>query len=92
MTKEVSIHCENLTKSYGSATALAGLSFKVSKGEIFGFIGPDGSGKTSLFRILATLLLPDNGTASVEGLDVVKNYKKLRQILGYMPGDRKSVV
>ncbi|GAP44079.1 ABC-type multidrug transport system, ATPase component [Lentimicrobium saccharophilum] len=86
MTKEVSIDCENLTKNYASATALAGISFKVSKGEIFGFIGPDGAGKTSLFRILATLLLPDNGTASVEGLDVVKDYRKLRQILGYMPG------
>lgn len=86
MATEVSIHCENLTKTYGSVTALAGISFKVSKGEIFGFIGPDGAGKTSLFRILATLLLPDNGTASVEGLDVVNDYKKLRHLLGYMPG------
>jgi ABC-type multidrug transport system ATPase subunit len=58
----------------------------VPKGELFGFIGPDGAGKTTLFRILATLVLADEGSASVEGFDVVKNFKKIRKILGYMPG------
>ena len=66
--------------------ALDDVSFEVAKGELFGFIGPDGAGKTTLFRILATLVLPDAGMASVEGLDVVKDFKKIRKILGYMPG------
>jgi ABC-type multidrug transport system ATPase subunit len=66
--------------------ALDDVSFEVPKGELFGFIGPDGAGKTTLFRILATLVLADEGSASVEGLDVVKDYKKIRKILGYMPG------
>lgn len=66
--------------------ALDRVSFEVPKGELFGFIGPDGAGKTTLFRILATLVLPDEGLASVEGFDVVKDFKKIRKILGYMPG------
>jgi len=66
--------------------ALDNVSFEVPKGELFGFIGPDGAGKTTLFRILATLVLPDEGKASVEGFDVVKDFKKIRKILGYMPG------
>jgi ABC-type multidrug transport system ATPase subunit len=66
--------------------ALDDVSFEVPKGELFGFIGPDGAGKTTLFRILATLLLPDEGSASVEGIDVVKDFKKIRKLLGYMPG------
>ena len=66
--------------------ALDDVSFEVPKGELFGFIGPDGAGKTTLFRILATLVLPDEGTAFVEGFDVVKDYKKIRRLLGYMPG------
>ena len=77
---------KNISRSYGTVKALSDVSFEVPKGELFGFIGPDGSGKTTLFRILATLVLPDEGTASVEGLDVVKDYKKIRKILGYMPG------
>jgi ABC-2 type transport system ATP-binding protein len=81
-----SIIVSNISRSYGSVKALDKISFEVPKGELFGFIGPDGAGKTTLFRILATLLLPDEGTASVEGLDVVADYKKIRRILGYMPG------
>ena len=76
----------NISRSYGSVKALDNISFTVSRGELFGFIGPDGAGKTSLFRILATLLLPDEGTAAVEGFDVVKDFKKIRKIIGYMPG------
>jgi ABC-type multidrug transport system ATPase subunit len=66
--------------------ALKNLSFNVNKGEIYGIIGPDGAGKTTLFRILTTLMLADSGTATVAGLDVVKDYKKIRNIIGYMPG------
>jgi ABC-type multidrug transport system ATPase subunit len=77
---------ENISKSYNKIPALNNISFSVDKGEIFGFIGPDGAGKTSLFRILVTLLLPDEGKASVAGLDVVKDYKKIRKQVGYMPG------
>jgi ABC-type multidrug transport system ATPase subunit len=81
-----SIIVTNISRSYGTVKALSDVSFEVPKGELFGFIGPDGAGKTTLFRILATLVLPDEGTASVEGLDVVKDYKKIRKLLGYMPG------
>ena len=63
-----------------------GISLNVREGEIYGIIGPDGAGKTSLFRILATLLLPDGGRATVDGLDVVKDYRELRRRIGYMPG------
>jgi ABC-type multidrug transport system ATPase subunit len=73
-------------KAYGQVKALSGLSFEVRPGELFGFIGPDGAGKTTLFRILTTLLMPDAGTALVDGLDVVKDYKAIRKIVGYMPG------
>jgi ABC-type multidrug transport system ATPase subunit len=66
--------------------ALKGISFAVEKGEIFGLIGPDGAGKTSLFRILTTLLLAESGKASVDGFDVVKDYKEIRNRVGYMPG------
>jgi len=66
--------------------ALKGISFSVDKGEIFGIIGPDGAGKTSLFRILTTLLLAESGNASVDGFDVVKDYKEIRNRVGYMPG------
>ena len=84
------VSIKNIVKRYGSkknvVEALKGISFEVNKGELFGIIGPDGAGKTSLFRILTTLLLADSGTASVNGLDVVKDYKKIRQRVGYMPG------
>jgi len=81
-----SIDVRNVTKSYGKVEALKDISFSVRKGELFGFIGPDGAGKTTLFRILTTLLLADKGTVEVESLNVVKNYRQIRQIIGYMPG------
>ena len=82
------VSVENLKMSYdkGRLQALKGVSFDVGEGEIFGLIGPDGAGKTSLFRILTTLLLADSGTAVVDGMDVVKDYKKIRRHIGYMPG------
>lgn len=80
------IEVQQISKSYDTLQALDNLSFQVEKGEIFGLIGPDGAGKTTLFRILATLLLPDKGHTRICGLDGVKDYKKIRQILGYMPG------
>jgi len=81
-----SVKVENLIKSFGETTALNNISFEVGNGELFGFIGPDGSGKTTLFRILTSLLIPDRGNAYVEGFDVVKEYRKIRSICGYMPG------
>ncbi|WP_164111859.1 MULTISPECIES: ABC transporter ATP-binding protein [Sphingobacterium] len=77
-----------ISKSYnkGAVQAVKGISFEVGKGELFGLIGPDGAGKTSIFRILTTLLLPDAGTASISGLDVVNDYKIIRKRVGYMPG------
>ncbi|GAB1404399.1 hypothetical protein MASR1M74_15780 [Lentimicrobium sp.] len=81
----IAITGRRLTKSYGSHMAMNGLDFDIYKGEIFGFIGPDGAGKTSLFRILTTLMLPDTGKATVAGMDVVTQYRQLRLILGYMP-------
>ena len=76
----------DLTKSYGRIEALRGVSFDAQRGEIFGIIGPDGAGKTTLFRILTTLLLPDSGRATVDGLDVAADYKQIRRRVGYMPG------
>lgn len=88
--KQNSVVVNNLVKLYGkkkeTVKALQGISFDVEHGEIFGIIGPDGAGKTSLFRILTTLLLPDEGNATVDGLDVVKDYKEIRNRVGYMPG------
>lgn len=82
------IEVKDLYKSYakGKVNALNGITFSVEDGEIFGVIGPDGAGKSSLFRILASLLLPDSGIAVMNGHDVVKDYRKVRQIIGYMPG------
>jgi ABC-type multidrug transport system ATPase subunit len=74
------------TYNQNSVLAVNDVSFSVNKGELFGLIGPDGAGKTSIFRILTTLLLPDGGTAGVNGLDVVKDYKEIRKRIGYMPG------
>ena len=79
------IKVTDLSKSYGNVCALNNVSFEVGKGEIFGLIGPDGAGKTTLFRILTTLLLPDEGTAIVDGCDTVKDMKRIRQNVGYMP-------
>ena len=80
------IEVKNISKSYGQVQALSDVSFSVNKGEVFGLIGPDGAGKTSLFRILCTLLLPDEGTATVEGFDVVNQMMEIRKRVGYMPG------
>jgi len=80
------VRVEKIEKSYGKVKALSEISFDVPEGEIFGFIGPDGAGKSTLFRILTTLILPDQGKAIVDGLDVVKDYRKVRLITGYMPG------
>ncbi len=84
------VSISNIIKRYGTkkavTTALHGISFDVQQGELFGLIGPDGAGKTSLFRILTTLLLAEEGTATVDGFDVVKDYKEIRKRVGYMPG------
>lgn len=80
------IQVNHISKRYATIEALKDVSFAVGKGEIFGLIGPDGAGKTTLFRILATLLLPDEGTATVCGLNVVDDYRQLRKCIGYMPG------
>jgi ABC-2 type transport system ATP-binding protein len=78
---------KHLSKFYGKdKQAVNDVSFSVNKGEIFGLIGPDGAGKTSIFRMLTTLLLPDGGEATVDGMDIVKDYKRIRQQIGYMPG------
>ncbi|MBV6441538.1 MAG: putative multidrug ABC transporter ATP-binding protein YbhF [Saprospiraceae bacterium] len=80
------IEAKILSKSYGKVQAIKNINLSVNEGEIFGLIGPDGAGKTTLFRILTSLLLPDSGSATVAGLDVVKDYKQLRTAIGYMPG------
>lgn len=81
---------ENIVKKYqvekSEVIALKGVSLEVSKGELFGIVGPDGAGKTSLFRVLTTLLLAESGQASIEGYDVVNEYKTIRKKIGYMPG------
>lgn len=77
---------QHISKSYGTIPALQDITLDIQPGELFGLIGPDGAGKTSLFRILTTLLLADSGTASVCGLDVVHGYKEIRNRVGYMPG------
>ena len=85
-----SVIAENIVKRYSTkkatVEALHGISFQVEKGELFGLIGPDGAGKTSLFRIFTTLLLPSEGKATVDGMDVVKDFKLIRNRVGYMPG------
>ncbi|WP_346856093.1 ABC transporter ATP-binding protein [uncultured Draconibacterium sp.] len=89
-----SVSCQNITKRYkksatpekDNAAALNDISFNVNHGELFGIIGPDGAGKTTLFRILTTLILADSGTVSIEGNDVVKDFKSIREEVGYMPG------
>lgn len=82
------VELKKITKTYnqGHTLAVDQVSFSVEKGELFGLIGPDGAGKTSIFRMLTTLLLPDGGSATVNGLDIVKDYKAIRSQVGYMPG------
>jgi ABC-type multidrug transport system ATPase subunit len=82
----MSISVNHISKSYKSVKALQDISFEVKPGEIFGLIGPDGAGKTTLFRILTTLLIADTGHATVAGNDVIKDYKTIRNCVGYMPG------
>lgn len=84
--KEMEVVVNNISKHYGKVEALRGVSLAVKPGELFGLIGPDGAGKSTLFRILTTLLLADEGTATVGGADVVKDYKDIRRKVGYMPG------
>ena len=81
------IDIHHLTKSYGRSRGIDDLSLKVQQGDIFGFIGPNGSGKSTTIRILLNLLFPTSGTATIFGLDVVKDSKKIRQRLGYVPSD-----
>ncbi len=80
------IEVNQIAKSYGKVQALDEVSFSVGKGEVFGLVGPDGAGKTSMFRILCSLLLPDRGTATVDGFDVVTQMREVRRRVGYMPG------
>jgi ABC-type multidrug transport system ATPase subunit len=84
------VELKNIVKRYStkktSITAVDDVSFSIDEGEVFGLIGPDGAGKTTLFRILTTLLIPDNGSASVFGSDVVRDWKIIREVSGYMPG------
>lgn len=81
-----SVTAWGLEKNYGAVAALKGVDLQVPQGELFGLVGPDGAGKTTLLRILTTLLLPDKGYATVDGLDVVKDYRQIRTRIGYMPG------
>jgi ABC-2 type transport system ATP-binding protein len=80
------VRVSELSKSYGEVKAIENINFEVNEAEIFGLIGSDGAGKTTIFRILTTLLLADEGDAQLLDYDVVKDYKKIRQIIGYMPG------
>lgn len=82
----MSIILNNISKSYNKVKAVDDISFEVKPGELFGLIGPDGAGKTTLFRILTTLLIQDKGNATVAGYDVLKQYKDIRNHVGYMPG------
>ena len=80
------VHVTNISKTYGSVKALQNVSFQVNEGELFGIIGPDGAGKTTLFRILCTLLCPESGEAVVQGFNTVGQMRDIRNIVGYMPG------
>jgi ABC-2 type transport system ATP-binding protein len=80
------IVASGISKQFGATQALKDISFEVNEGEIFGFIGPDGAGKTTLFRIITTLLIPDEGQIKVLGLNCITSFKELRKNIGYMPG------
>ena len=80
------IEAENINKTFNDTVALDNISFSIDNSELFGFIGPDGAGKTTLFRLITTLLIPDKGSIKVMGLDTIKEYKELRKHIGYMPG------
>jgi ABC-2 type transport system ATP-binding protein len=83
---DVSLHKISKTYNKGSVLAVDAVSLSIEKGELFGLIGPDGAGKTTIFRMLTTLLLPDSGEASVQGYDIRSNVKEIRSCVGYMPG------
>ena len=80
------VEFQNISKSYGANAAVKNISFSVNEGELFGLIGPDGAGKSTLFRILVTTLLADSGSVLFDGKDVVADYKYIRENVGYMPG------
>ncbi len=80
------INVEHINKSFNDTIALNDINFSVEKGELFGLIGPDGAGKTTLFRLFTTLLLPDSGSITLDGMDVVNSYRQIRKEVGYMPG------
>jgi len=82
----MSLILDHVDKSFGTVQALRQVNFKVQEGELFGIIGPDGAGKSTLFRIMASLLVPDEGSCTMLGYDVLREYRKVRQIIGYMPG------
>lgn len=82
----IALSIENIKKQFGEVEALKGVSLTIEQGELFGIIGPDGAGKTTLFRLVASLLIPSSGKITALGLDSVKDYKKIRKMLGYMPG------
>jgi ABC-type multidrug transport system ATPase subunit len=83
---QYAIQCRGLSKHYGTVCALRDVDCDIARGELFGLVGPDGAGKTTLFRILATLILPDKGTAKIDGFDAVDDYRHIRRRTGYMPG------
>ena len=83
---DIAVSCTNISKHYKEVQALKRVSLSIPRGELFGIIGPDGAGKTSLFRILTTLILANEGSATVDGFDVVKDYPAIRNRVGYMPG------
>jgi drug efflux transport system ATP-binding protein len=80
------ISIQNISKKYDDIEAIKNINIEVDRGELFGLIGPDGAGKTTIFRILTSLLLPTDGRVSMDNIDVIKDYKKVRKIIGYMPG------
>ena len=82
----MSISVQNISKSYKNIPALQNITLEVNEGELFGLIGPDGAGKTTLFRLLTTLLLPNEGSATVADYDILKQVKEIRNAVGYMPG------
>lgn len=84
--KPASVRIEHVSKSFGTHRALSDINLNVEPGELFGIIGPDGAGKSTLLRILVTVLVPDEGKATIDGLDAVEDYRAIRRILGYMPG------
>ena len=86
MEKRKEIEIKSLSKSFGKVKALDNVSLSVEKGELFGLIGPDGAGKSTLFNLLVTLLNPDGGQAEIAGMDLLQDYKKIRKIIGYLPG------